>query len=182
MIMNINFNSKINFKSYIPVVCYARNKGEENFRRVYYSPEDNYLTRCQGNVVRNLNGTLKNKNDKFIDFYKKQDKDYSSNPFVTSVYDKEESFAYLVTGRDADKIKNFGKTIGLSKKYNPKKFQGAKQDYFYNAFDYIENSCKQVKSKDGDELYLKVYFDAKRNKRDEVTSFELVNAKFEKDV
>lgn len=181
--------NNVSFKGYIPVKCYAKNEGENNYRRVYYDEQNNYLTKCQGQIVRNLNGTLKNKNDEFIKFYKSHDKDYAKSACVKSVYDKENSLTYMVSGFDANIVDNYAKTIGLTKAAS-KKYYGksntyyskkATNDYFSNVFNFLKNSCKRVKTPDGDDLTLKVYFDTKRNKKDEIIAFKLVNAKFEKE-
>ena len=67
--MKINSTSNTSFKSYIPVVLYGRRNKEEGFRRVMYSKDNNYLSRCQKQVIRTLNGTHKNPNKEFLDFY-----------------------------------------------------------------------------------------------------------------
>lgn len=143
----------------------------------------------QGQIVRNLNGTLKNKNDNFIKFYKSHDKDYAKNAAVKSIYDKDSSVVYMVTGFDTNIVDSYAKNIGLTKASEKKYYDNstneyskkAASDYFNNVFKFLQNSCKRVKTDSGDDLTLKVYFEAKRNKRDEITGFTLTNAQFEKE-
>ena len=183
--------NNISFKGYIPVEIYAKNNGDKTYHRVLDKP-DGYLRKCQGAVVRNLNKTLKQPDEKFIEFYKSHDKDYALKPVVKSLYDKEFSSIYMVTGLDADMLGYYGKCRGTADNITDKYYQKsdfrnvyykkkAVHDYFSNSFNYLNNNAKRVKSPQGDDLKLKVYFEAKRNKNDEITGFKLTNAKFEKE-
>lgn len=175
--------TNISFKGYIPVKCYARNEGEQgNFRRV---SDEGYLRGCQNVIVRNLNNTSpKEKNEDFVDFYKSHDKDYRALTHVNSVFSSEEPVFYLVSGRDTNAVYYEKQRIANAYKYGPRTVYKAKENYFKNIFKFMSDECKRLRTEDGDELTLKVFFEAKRNKKGvhkgEVNGFKIVNAQFER--
>ena len=176
------------FKGYVPVQFYAKNPANGKYGPV--QKREN-IKRCQGFVVRNLNGTAKsNKNDKFVDFYKQYDKDYQKVPTVHSVYDHENPIVYMVTGSDVDKVREMAKPIGKAKAESLDTFGHTKafevgqagRDYYRDVQDFIKNTCKSLKSGDGKNLMLRVYFDPvygkKGKQKGKLQGFEFVNARF----
>lgn len=176
------------FKGYVPVQFYAKNPANGKYGPV--QKREN-IKRCQGFVVRNLNGTAKNnKNEKFVNFYKQYDKDYQCVPTVHSVYDHENPIVYMVTGSDVDKVREMAKPIGKAKADSLDTFGHTKafevgqagRDYYRDVQHFIKNSCKCLKSGDGKKLLLRVYFDpvyGKRGKqKGKLQGFEFVNARF----
>src|SRR5699024_9628666 len=107
-----------------------------------------------GRVVRNLNGTIKNKNEDLINSFKSLDKDYKKDPYVSSIYDYNNSTVYLATGCDARRIDEMAKPIGIAKGEAKRKTGKAKSyessyaanEYFKNAKEYITKRCKRLKS------------------------------------
>ncbi|MBQ8887525.1 MAG: hypothetical protein IJY61_07495 [Candidatus Gastranaerophilales bacterium] len=176
------------FKAYVPVQFYAKNPA--NGKYVPVLKREN-IKRCQGFVVRNLNGTAKNnKNEKFVDYYKQHDSDYQKIPSVHSVYDHENPIVYMVTGSDVDKVREMAKPIGKAKADSldtfghTKTFEVAQagRDYYREVQHFIKNTCKCLKSDEGKNLMLRVYFDpvyGKRGKqKGKLQGFDFVNARF----
>ena len=173
------------FKGYVPIEFYAKNPDSGKY--VPILKKEN-IKKCQSFVVRNLNHTAKNnKNEKFVDFYKKYDRDYARTQSVHSVYDPQSPLVYLVTGSDVDKVKEMAKPIGKAKaeavdltgrSSSFEVFQAGK-NYFDDVMRFIKRSCRRVKSTEGEPLSLRMYFDPKYGKRSgKLQGFEFVNARF----
>ncbi len=186
--MNINNIKTPSFKAYIPVTYYAKHPDKNEYVPIV---KNENIKKCQGFVVRNLNGTAKNlKNDKFIKFYRDYDSDYRRNPKVMSVYDKDSPLVYMVTGRDVDVVKNMAKPVGIAKGQSidrcgrSKSFESANaaKNYFSNVKSFLRSSCRRLKSNDGQNLSLRVYFDPKYGVRSQkLQGFDFVNAIFVKE-
>ena len=176
------------FKGYVPIQFYAKNPANGKYGPV--QKREN-IKRCQGFVVRNLNGTAKtNKNEDFVNFYKQYDKYYKTVPIVHSVYDHENPIVYMVTGSDVDKVREMAKPIGKAKADSldtfghTKAFEVAQagRDYYREVQHFIKHSCNCLKSDDGQNLMLRVYFDpvyGKRGKqKGKLQGFDFVHARF----
>ena len=174
----------ISFKGCIPVEFYARHP-----RTGFYVPvlKQENIRKCQSFVVRNLNNPDgKNSNKDFINKYRQIDKDYSKNPIVASVYEKDAPIVHMATGYDAMIIKEMGKNLGKSKKevfeetgetYSSEtRFLARK--YFQDARNYIKKMCTRVKDKDGAKLKMSVYFNPIYGYEKKVKKFEYEDVKF----
>jgi len=175
---------KISFNGYVPIGYYAKNPETNRYSRVV---RDENIRKCQSFIVRNLNGTAKNMKDEgFVDFYKSYDRDYVNNPSVRSVYDKNRPVVYLVTGEDVNYVDKLAKPIGIAKgeamdRYgSSKSFESASasNSFFRSVKAFFNNECQRLKSNDGQNLSLKVYFDPKYNKKNKLVGFNFVNARF----
>lgn len=161
--MNLSPVSNLNFKGYVPVTYYALDGNGKTSSRV--TSKEN-LRKCNGKIVRNLNGTLKEVNKDLVDYFKKYDKDYQKLPYVTSIYDYETSTVYLVTGCDAYEVDNMAKPIGIAKsealartgKSRSYESNSASREFFKNARSYLQHRCTRLKSKEGQNLSLQVLF------------------------
>lgn len=185
--MNIN---SVSFKACIPVKHYAKHPETGTYRRL---TDDKQVRKCQGKVIRNLNGNLtKTAYQPIVDFYKQADADYSKTPEAVSIYRTSRTGrpeVYMVTGDDTEIIKEYGRKLGIaisgfdSEEENvvEKAEKTAKEAYFDKAFHFIKYHCKRVKSSDGKNLSLKVYFIPKYNKKGEIKDFQICNAKLERE-
>lgn len=176
-------NRSLNFNGYIPVRYYSREKGEETAYRII-SREN--IKKCQGYVVRNLNGTLKEQNKGFVDFYRGYDRDYQKYPTVRSHYGKNGCDVFLVTGYDADRIGEMARPIGIAKgdakaktgRAKSYESRNASRNFFSNVESYLKNQCKRVKDINGEKLILNVLFEPTYNKKGEFKKFKYLEAKF----
>lgn len=176
------------FKGYVPVKYMARHP--VNGKYVHVMKNEN-IRKCQGFVVRNLNGTAKNqKNTDFVEFYSSKDADYRKNPVVHSVYDNEKSLVYMVSGSDTDVVRELAKPIGVAKGEAKDKF--GKTDswetyietkkYFKSVKDFLRYRCKRLKSAGGKGLSLIVYFTPIYSRNDKLKGFSYDKAEFVEDV
>lgn len=184
----MNINRPISFKGYVPVKYMA--KDEESGQYFQITDKDN-VKKCQGFVVRNLNGTAKNnKNTAFVDLYKQYDSDYRRVPKVKSVYDKYSPIVHMVTGSDVDVVNEYAKPVGIAKgesldrigRSDSYEARTASKNYFRNVTSYIKNRCRRLKSADGNKLSLVVYFDPKYTRTNNLKGFEYVGARFLEEV
>ncbi len=164
----------LSFKGYVPVKFYAKNPLNGKYSRVI---KHENLRKCQGYIVRNLNGTAKkNKNEDFVDFYSQHDKDYEEYPFVMSMYDEgkyQEPVIYMITGRDADKAKELAKPVGIAKGEsmehlgNTKSFEAkyAARSYFNNIRYFLNKCCNRLKNENNKDLTLRVFFEPEYTKK-----------------
>ena len=147
--MNLSPVSNLNFKGYVPVTYYALDDNGKTSSRV--TSKEN-LRKCNGKIVRNLNGTLKEVNKDLVDYFKKYDKDYQKLPYVT--------------GYDAYEVDNMAKPIGIAKsealartgKSRSYESNSASREFFKNARSYLQHRCTRLKSKEGQNLSLQVLF------------------------
>lgn len=176
-------NNNINFKGYIPVRYYSKEQGEETVYRI--TSKEN-IKKCQGYVVRNLNRTLKEHNEGFVDMYKAMDKDYRKHPVVRSYYGKNGCDVFLVTGYDADRIDEMAKPIGIAKgdaksktgKAKSYESRNASRNFFSNVESYLKNQCRRIKNNNGEKLVLNVLFEPTYNKKNEFKKFKYLAANF----
>ena len=176
-------NNNINFQGYIPVRYYAKEQGQEKAHRI--TSKEN-IKKCQGYIVRNLNGTLKEQNKDFINFYRAQDGDYQKYPTVRSYYADNNLDVFLITGHDADKVGEMAKPIGIARseakyrtgKANSYESRNASKNFFSNVESYLQGYCKRVKGKNGEKLVLNVLFEPIYNKNNEFKKFKYLEAKF----
>ena len=164
------------FKGYVPVQFYAKNPANGKYGPVQKMEN---IKRCQGFVVRNLNGTAKNnKNEEFVKWYKQYDKDYASLPQVHSVYDHEHPIVYMVTGSDVDTVREMAKPIGRAKSDSIDEFGHAHSfevyqtghEFYRNVQRFIKNTCRRLKSPEKDDLTLRVFFDPVYGKKNQFTN------------
>ena len=181
--MSIKSVHSPSFKAYIPVFFYAKNPENDKYSRVM-KPEN--IKKCQSFVVRNLNSTAKNiKNDEFVKMYSQFDNDYRQVPAVRSVYDFDSARVLMVTGRDVDSVTKMAKPIGKAKSESidrtgrSSSFETrlATSDYFRQIKSFLRNSCSPVKSQDGRNIALKVYFDPQYKKDGQLKGFKYVGAR-----
>lgn len=173
------------FKAYVPVEIYARNPDNNKF--VPVMKKEN-LKKCQGFVVRNLNHTAKNnKNDDFVEFYKKFDSDYSRTQVVHSVYPDRGPTVYMVTGSDVDKVREMAKPIGKAKgeaidltgKAASFEVYQAGRNYFDDVTRFLKYSCRRLKTSDKKDLTLRMYFEPRYGVRSKkLQGFDFVHARF----
>ena len=177
-------NSQTSFKGYVPVKHYALNPRDNQYWRV--TKKDN-LRKCQGFVVRNLNGTAKNMhNSEFVRLYASHDNDYRRCPVVHSVYDLESPDIYMVTGWDVDNIQNMAKKVGVAKSEsisrigNTKSFEvkDTANSFFKEVKNYINNFCRQLRSDSKDNLELRVFFVPQYKKDGTLKGFTYNHAEF----
>ncbi|MBQ9245744.1 hypothetical protein IJ182_05705 [bacterium] len=183
----INAVSNVSFKSYIPVSYYA--KHPKNGKFVPVLKKENQR-KCHSFIVRNLNGTAKTSvNNDFVKFYSQYDEDYREYPQVQSVYDKNSPKIFMVTGKDADTVKELAKPVGIAKSESiaeTGKSQSYKSknaaDRFFNDVKYlINNKFKRVKSPDGHNLSMRVFFEPKYNTKGKLVTFNFKDAMLIKD-
>ena len=186
--MIINSTNSASFKGYVPVRYMAKNPKNDKYVPVI---KNENIRKCQGFVVRNLNGTAKKMKDEgFVNFYRAYDSDYRKNPVVHSVYDDSSPVVYMVTGDDTQVIRELAKpvgkakaeaidTIGSSKTFES---QSASRTFFRKVKSFLNNGCKRLKSNSGKNLSLIVYFNPKYSRNDKLKGFEFVEANFVEDV
>ena len=169
----------ISFKGYMPIEFWAMDHRTNKYSPVV-KPEN--VKKCQSFVIRNLNGTAKKmKNDEFVRRYAEFDKDYAKTKVARTFYDKFAPvpttmregipfFAYVVTGSDIDYITKMSKELAKTKRElqevagkNSPAEKKAKENYRKAIKEYITKHCARVKD-DGDEIYMKVFFDSKQKK------------------
>ncbi len=184
--MSVKSVQSPSFKAYVPVFFYVKDKDTDTYDRVT-SPQA--MRKCQSFVVRNLNGTAKNMaNDSFVKGYSKYDSDYKKNSQVASYYDYDNAMVLMITGKDADSVKQMAKPIGIAKGDAKDKtgvarsFESkmATKDYFRQLKSFLRTSCKQVHTEDGENLALKVFFNPKYKKDGSVAKFNYEKACFTK--
>ncbi len=191
--MRINSINSPSFGAYIPVLYYAN--GVKNPQRSLfedYDPpsriiEKTNLRKCNGYIVRNLNGTEKKRPAReLVKYVKMFDKDYRECPRVHSVYDYANSIVYLVTGRDVDTINQMAKPVGIAKGHSmdvlghSKSFdaRNAAENFVNNSFSFIKRNCRQVRNEKGEPVQFHVYYDPKYTKTGKLDSFEFQHAIF----
>lgn len=145
------------------------------------------IRKCQRFVIQNLNGTAKEKNQNFINFYKQMDKDYARANCARTVYEENDTRPHLITGSDTDYLVEIGKTLGMAKadafdrtgKRNSYEEKIAQKQYYEDLHKFLKN-CKKVKDKDGDTVILNVFFKPKYTKSEKLKGFEYVESSFQK--
>ena len=185
--MNINSCSSVNFKGYVPVRYYAIDE-EQNVVRPIRTKE--YIKKCHGQLVRDLNHTSKTqKLGNFDEYYKSADPDYRRIPKVRSIYDKEEPVVHLVTGKDIDIVDAMAKNVGIQKSKSIDAFghshsfeaAEAAKSFYNNTKYFLTKRCSRIKSRNGENLTMRMYFLPQYKKNGEVKGFEFVKANFIKD-
>ena len=161
MISNIN---SVSFKGYVPVRYFAKNNKDGSYYPIY---DKDKIKKCNNYIVRNLNGTAgkNSKNDELVDKFSSYDKDYKEKPYVRSVCDR--GVVYLVTGKDANKLPEYAKPIGIAKSESLDAFGHSEshdaklrtREYFANVKSFLKNTCIQIKGGNDKPLTLNAYFD-----------------------
>ena len=181
--MSINFKN-CSFKGYIPVSYFAKNPANNEYVPVI---KNENIRKCNGFVVRNLNGTAKsNKNSDFVSEFKSYDKDYASVPAVKSVYDDVSPRVYLITGKDVDTVNALAKPVGVAKREacertgKSKSFESkmAANNYFKQIRSFINYNCRRIKDKDGQPLSLNVYFNPEYTKNNSLKGFKYSHCEY----
>ncbi len=181
-------NAIKSFKGYVPVKYYAKSETDGKYHRIC---DEANLRKCHGYLIRNLNGTLKNKNEELIEFYKKHDSDYrnSTDKKGQSVYDIKNAIVHLFTGRDYDSVKQLAKPIGIAKSEaiertgSSKSFESGleAENYFKNVKMYIKNFATRLHNEKGEAEELKLYFIPQYSKKEhKLKGFEFKSARFVK--
>ena len=181
-----SLNSNLNFNGYIPVRYYEKENSEDKAARIVSQKN---IKKCQGYIVRNLNGTSKDINQDFVKLYGAHDKDYKKYPHVRSYYPGNSPVAYLVTGYDADEMDKLAKPIGIAKgeaKHctgNSRSYESrsAVRTFYKDAESFLKHSCNRVKSEDGEKYILNILVKPVYNKKNELKKFEFQEAKFTKE-
>ena len=183
--MNITPCNGINFKSALPVWCFARDPESEN-KQYYPVVNPKNMDKCFNFIVRNLNGTAgkNNKSDEFVKSYAEIDSDYRKNNIACSVTKPKQQYGFLFTGdNDVASVRLLGKILGHARAYNKEvqanektyelkntdsyEANDAKEMYFREAMNYTRD--KGLKDENGQRLGMGVFFDAvyKTNKNGE---------------
>ena len=185
--MQINSLSQTNFKGCIPVRSYMFNP---KTRRISPVMERKQVRQCQNIIVSNLNGTKKGETaEDFVDFYKKTDRDYFSCPYVKSFYVRKSPDIYLITGRDSVLADNMAKPLGIAKadsieRYGNTSSLKVKEEskaLYRNMEQLVYDNSKRIKTADGRNLNLNVYFEPKYKKTGEIKAFKYIGANFSDD-
>ena len=172
------------FKGYIPVKYYAKNPSTNEYVPVL---KQENIRKCHSFVVRNLNGTAKKmKNDEFVKLYKSHDRDYALEPKVHSIYSKNEPVVYIVSGDDAYYVNELAKPLGISKSESLNQYGSTKttssynaaKEFYSNVKSFLNRQCTRLKSQNNKDLTLKVYFNPKYTRNNDLKGFEFVKAKF----
>lgn len=184
--MNICRVSSPSFKAVVPVVYLAKNP--KNNEYVPVLKKEN-LRKCHGQVVRNLNRTIKkNPNSYLVNYYRQYDSDYRHIPYVHSVYQPRGPVVYMVTGKDVDVLNQLARPVGIAKGHSmdalghSKSFEAqlAAQNYQKSVNNFINTSESKLKSTEDDSpLTLFVYFEPEYTKREhKLKGFNFVDCEF----
>ena len=196
--MNIKSCNNLNFKSAIPVWCYARDPESEDGK---YHPvvKPKNMDKCFNFIVRNLNGTAgkKNTSDEFVKNYSEADADYRNSNKACSVTKTPQQYGLLFTGEnDVSFIRALGTKLGYARSFDKQVYDKertyeisrsdsfesteAKDRYFNEAMNYSKE--RGLKDSKGERLGLNVFFDAvyktNKNGERELTGFKYTDMKF----
>ena len=173
--MNINNNSP-SFKASIPVYYYAKDKSGKIWRIM--KPEN--IKKCNSYIIRNLTGSIKNKNENLIKRFKSFDIEYKQTGKARSVYDNEHAVVYIVTGeRDCGAIQEMGQKLGEIKSESIKRTKSTKtfevmeaaRQFFKKALNYIKRENVKKKTKNGSEFSIHAVFDVLYKKNGDIKGF-----------
>jgi len=174
----------ISFTGHTRIQFYAQHP-----KRNIYVPvlKKENIRKCQRFVIQNLNGTAKEKNQEFINFYKQMDRDYARNNCARTVYEEDDKLPHLITGSDTDYLVEIGKTLGMAKadafdktgKRGSYEEKAAQKQYYQDLHKFLKN-CKKVRDKDGDTVFLNVFFKPKYSRTEKLKGFEYVGSAFQK--
>ncbi len=176
-------NNSPNFGASIPVYYYAKDKAGKVWRVM--KPEN--IKKCNSYIIRNLTGSLKNKNENLINLFKKFDNEYKLSGKIRSVYDNAQATVYLVTGKkDCNAIKEMGEKLGevksesLSRVQTTKTFEvmEAAKQFFKKALNYVKRPDIKKKTTDGTPVSMHITFDAAYKRNGEVKGFTFNNINF----
>ncbi len=180
--MKITDNSP-NFGASIPVYYYAKDKAGKVWRVM--KPEN--IKKCNSYIIRNLTGSLKNKNESLINLFKRFDSEYKLSGKVRSVYDNAQAIVYLVTGKkDCNAIKELGQKLGevksesLSRTKTTKTFEvmEAAKQFFRKSLNYVKRPDIKKKTNDGNPLSMHITFDAEYKRNGDVKGFKFSDINF----
>ncbi len=180
----MNINKNCSFKGYIPVSYYAKNPKNNEYVPVI---KNENIRKCNGFVVRNLNGTAKsNINPAFVDKFKAYDKDYAFLQVVRSVYDDKSPTVYLITGKDVDTVNAIAKPVGIAKREacemtgKSKSFESgmAVNTFFKQIKNFINYNCRRIKDREGQPLSLNVYFNPEYTKSNSLKGFKYSHCEY----
>ena len=183
--MKINTCNNLNFKSAIPVWCYARDP-ESGSEKYYPVVKPKNMDKCFNFIVRNLNGTAgkKSTSDEFVKNYSEVDADYRNSNKACSVTKTPQQYGLLFTGEnDVSFIRALGTKLGYARSFD-KQIYDKEKTYEINRKDSFEsNEAKDIyfneamqhavsrglKDDKGELLGMDVFFDAvyKTNKNGE---------------
>ena len=174
--MSINNVSSVSFKACIPVKYFAKNPNPNSTKGRYLPVLKNKnIRKCHRYVVTNLNGTAKNYDKGFVDFYKKYDPDYRMVSEVQSVYNEKGPIVHLVTGGDIDTVRQLARPVGEAKRESIEILGDtssydaslAARNFEREIHKIINNQFTPVKSIDDKKpLEMHVYFSPEYGKRE----------------
>ena len=180
--------SGVSFKSYVPVKFFATHPQTGEY--VPVTKKDN-IRKCQSYVIRNLNGTAKNKkNNDFINYFRTFDFDYKRNPIARSVYDRDNAVVHMVTGPDVAYVNGYGKTLGMTKADaldkvgTTKTFEVSYESkrFYENVLNFIRTETRPIRNSQRNPLELQVYFNptyiSQGQNKGKLKGFEFVSANF----
>lgn len=168
--------NNLNFKSALPVWCYARDPESED-GAYHHVVKPKNVDKCFNFIVRNLNGTAgqKNKSDEFVRNYSELDADYRRSGKACSVTKTPQQYGLLFTGEnDVSFIRALGTKLGHSRAYD-KEVYNRERTYQINKKDSFESTEAKdryfneanwhtinhgLKDSEGNRLGMNVYFDA----------------------
>ena len=179
--MSVN---NVSFKACIPVKYYAKSPKSDGYLPV---TKGENLRKCHGFLVRNLNGTAKNKTDlNLVNMYRRYDSDYDNVRAVHSVYGINNPIVYLITGKDVDVVNQMAKPVGIAKGRSvdalghSKSFEAGLESkkFLTRVRQFLYCNCKKVQTKDTKEpLELHMYFNPEYKKKSgELKGFNFVGA------
>ena len=184
-------NSSISFKSHVPVRIYVKDEATKSY---YPASDEKNIKNISNQLVRNLNGTLKNLSiPEFVELYKNEDKDYVKTPKAQAFCDYCSPDTILITGSDVEKIEKRAAKIkektsqswnkyGHAKSYEVK---DAKRDYIDYIKAFLTDDSRALKSDNDEKLHIETYFEpqyySKGSKKGMLKGFKYVNARFLKE-
>lgn len=185
--MQITPLSQTNFNGCIPVRSFMFNP---ETRRISPVIERKQIRQCQNIIVSNLNGTKRGETaEDFVDFYKKTDRDYFSCPYVKSFYERKSPNIYLITGNDSLRADCMAKPLGVAKADSIERYGNTgsarvkeeSKTFYKNMENLVHKGSKRVRTSDGRNLNLNVYFEPKYKKTGEIKGFKYIGANFSDD-
>ncbi len=165
------------FGASFPIYYYAKDKAGKVYRVM--KPEN--IKKCNSYIIRNLTGSIKEKNNKVVELFKNFDSEYKLSGKVRSVYDTAQSLVYLVTGKkDCEAIKKMGQVLGEIKSESIRRTKTTKtfevieaaKNFFKKSIMYVRRPDVRKRTKEGENMVVHAVFDAEYKKNGEVKGFK----------
>ncbi len=176
----MNIDSSYNTKAFgasFPIYYYAKDKAGKVYRVM--KPEN--IKKCNSYIIRNLTGSIKNKNNNLIETFKNFDSEYKLSGKIRSVYDKAEALVYMVTGKkDCEFIKKLGQELGEIKSESIRRTKTTKtfevveaaKSFFKKSISYVRRADVRKKNQKGEKMVIHAVFDAEYKKNGDVKGFK----------